>query len=342
MSLLDILSQLSEIPGPSGSEGKVREAILCMIRERVDQAWVDSMGNLIALKRCGLPDARKIMITAHMDEVGLMIVKVDSSGFLRFRPVGGIDPRVLIGQKVLVGDKQVPGVIGMKPIHLAKSDETSRLPGHSDLSIDIGATSGSEAEKSVKVGDTATFATKFERVGRLVKGKAFDDRVGCSLLVTLLSHSLPFDLYAVFTVQEEVGLRGARVAAYRVAPQLSVTLEGTVCDDMPSDRSVGPTSRMGRGPVITLRDASVVCDPRLVSHLMKTAEREGIPCQVKKPQVGGTDAGSIHLSREGVPCCVVSTPCRYIHSPACMASPEDMDNVQKLLLAALPDMTPLD
>lgn len=333
-----ILKELSEAFGPSGHEGEVRELIIEAIKGYVDECSVDALGNLIALKRRADKSNLKVMVAAHMDEVGLMVTRADKEGLLHFDVVGGLGSRVLLAQPVLLGDDRLPGVIGLKPIHLQERDERKRLPKVSDLAIDIGATGQEEAEKAVPKGTYGTFATSFAELGgrfRTVKGKAFDDRAGCAVLVELLKECYPFDLYAAFTVQEELGLRGARVAAFRVEPDMAFVLEGTVCDDLPKEKEESPTTELGKGPAITLRDRSVVCDPRLVRHLVKVAEAEGIPYQFKQPGVGGTDAGAIHLVKEGVPSAVVSVPSRYIHSPVSLLSLGDFENTVKLMKAAL-------
>ena len=205
--------------------------------------------------------------------------------------------------------------------------------------IDIGVSSQEEAEKLVKRGDYAAFATPFAELGDVVKGKAFDDRAGCAVLVELVKERYPSDLYAVFTVQEEMGARGARVAAYAVAPDVAFALEGTIADDLPKKKDTSPTTQLGAGPAITIMDRSVIADKRLVKLLVETAKEEGIPYQFKQPGVGGTDAGRIHLTREGVPSTVVSVPCRYIHAPACLLSLTDFENTVRLMKGALGKLT---
>jgi len=332
-----LLRQLSEAFGVSGQETAVRQIIVDAIKDMVHEYRVDALGNLIALKR-GNGTSRKVMVAAHMDEVGLMIVQVEKEGSLRFRRVGGIDPRVLLSKKVLIGEKKVPGVIGVKPIHLLEPRALQQVMPIAEMSIDIGASSQEEAGNLVHVGDYAAFDVSFGELGgtlRTVKGKAFDDRAGCAVLIELLRDSYPFDLYAVFTVQEEVGLRGARVAAYSVAPDLAFALEGTICDDSPKKRDVSPTTVLGAGPAITVMDRSVISDRRLVDLLLATAQQHNIPHQFKQPGMGGTDAGAIHLTREGVPSAVVSVPSRYIHSPVGLLSLNDLDNTVHLMRETL-------
>lgn len=334
-----ILKTLSEAFGVSGNEGEVRQVIAEAVREHADELRVDTMGNLITFKRGTGDSPLKVMVAAHMDEVGLMIVHIEKNGLLRFRKVGGIDDRLLLSKEVRIGKEKVPGVIGAKPIHLLKEGEQKQVVKVEDMVIDIGVSSQEEAEKLVKRGDYAAFATPFAELGNVVKGKAFDDRAGCAVLVELVQERYPSDLYAVFTVQEEVGLRGARVAAYAIAPDVAFALEGTIADDLPKKKDTSPTTRLGNGPAITIMDRSVIADKRLVDLLVETAEKEGIPYQFKQPLVGGTDAGRIHLTREGVPSGVVSVPCRYIHAPACLLSLADFENTVRLMKKTLGKLT---
>ena len=333
-----LLEQLSNAAGVSGNEAPVRDAILAYVRDYVDVTQVDSLGNLICLKRAaGAPECqRKVMIAAHMDEVGIMVVHIEGNGFLRFRPVGGIDPRVLLSKAVLIGEKIVPGVIGQKAIHLLKEHERKQVVSVDQMFIDIGAKDKADAEQAVKVGDYGVFATRFASLGPTMKGKALDDRAGCAVLAELLRGGpYPCDVYGVFTVQEEVGLRGAQVAAYAVKPDVAFVVEGTVCDDSPKKTDVSPTTRLGAGSAISIADRSAIADRRLVQFLVDTANRVGLPYQFKQPLIGGTDAGRIHLSREGVPTVALAVPCRYIHSPVSLMSQADFDNTVALMKAAL-------
>lgn len=336
-----LLKELSETSGVSGAEEKVRRCLVKELQGKVDDLRVDTLGNLFAHKRGSGSSALKVMVAAHMDEVGMMIVNVERNGLLGFRAVGGIDSRLLLGKAVVVGEKPVPGVIGSKPVHLLSGDERDRVLDVESLAIDIGAGSKEEAEKSVKTGEVATFATRFGLMAErddgtaLVKGKAFDDRAGCAVLAELLKESYPFDLHGVFTVQEEIGLRGAKVAAYALEPDAAFVLEGTICDDLPKRKDLSPTSRLGHGPVLTIMDRSLFVDRRLLNHLINVAGAEGIPYQFKQPAVGSTDGGAIHRSQEGVPTAVIAVPCRYIHSPACLLDLADFANTIRLMKAAL-------
>ena len=330
-----ILKELSEAFGVSGREDEVRGVIIEAIKGHVDEYRVDSIGNLIALKRGTGESKLKVMLAAHMDEVGLMITHIEKDGSLCFRPVGGIDDRILLSKVVLIGQDRILGVIGVKPIHLLKEKEREKVVKVEEMAVDIGASSREEAEKLVKPGDYAAFATKFVELGNTVKGKAFDDRAGCAVLIELLKKEYPFEFHAAFTVQEEVGLRGARVAAYAIEPDIAFVLEGTVCDDLPKKRDVSPTTRLGGGPAIIIMDRSFIADRRLVDLLVETAEENGVPYQFKQPVIGGTDAGAIHLTKEGVPSAAVAVPCRYIHSPACLLSLSDLGSTVELMKETL-------
>lgn len=337
-----ILEQLSNAPGVSGNEDAVRKIILKTIQPHVDECRVDTIGNILALKK-GRPGAPqfKVMIAAHMDEVGFMITGYDSSGGLRFRAVGGIDDRILPGKALLAGPNQIPGVIGIKPIHLTEGDEYKHVIKMDSMVIDIGASSKEEAGGLVKLGQYANFATRFARLGRVATGKAFDDRAGCAVLIELLQgERFEFDLHATFTVQEEVGIRGARVAAFAIDPDCAFVLEGTICDDLPKEKDVSPTTELGKGPALSVMDRSMFANRSMIDHVVATAEALGIPYQFKQPGVGGTDAGATTRSKAGVPSLPIAVPCRYIHSPAAMLSLNDYRNTVRLMRESLARLTP--
>ena len=335
-----ILKELSDAFGVSGNEDDVRAIVLDAVRDHVDEVKVDSMGNVLALKRGTGQVPLRVMLAAHMDEIGLMVVGHDDNGFLKVRSVGGIDPRLLPGTLLVVGPDRIPGVIGVKPIHLLQTGESKKVAKIEDLVIDVGAQSKDEAEKLAPLGTYATFASRFLELESTVSGKAFDDRVGCAVLVELL-HGEPFafDLHAAFTVQEEVGLRGARVAAFAIDPDCAFALEGTIADEIPKEKDVSPTTRLGDGPAITVMDRSFIADRRLVQLLIRTAEEQDIPYQIKQPGLGGTDAGAIHLAREGVPSATVAVPSRYIHSPVALLSLDDFENTVRLMRESLSRLT---
>jgi len=353
-----LVKKLSEAFGVSGHEEPVRALILEEIRGRVDECRVDGVGNLIARKKpaegrgqgsasaSGHGAPLRVLLAAHMDEVGLMITQVEDSGMLRFAKVGGIDDRVLPARAVLIGDARVPGVITFKPVHLTEKSERDQVVPYKQLAIDIGASTKAEAEKLVSRGDYAVFDVPFVELSaegsawRTVQGKAFDDRAGCAILAELLKERYPFELSAAFTVQEEVGLRGAQVAAYAECPGAAVVLECTGANEVPTKKDVSPSTRLGAGPAITIMDRSFIADQRLVRHFVAAAERLAIPYQFKQPNIGGTDAGSIHRARSGVPAITIAVPCRYIHAPTGIMNMNDFDATVALVreaLAGLPD-----
>ena len=335
-----LLEELSNAFGPSGCEDEVRRTLARALHGKVDELQTDALGNLIAFKRGTGPGPRlKVMVDAHIDEVGLMITRFEKNGLLGFRAVGGIDERLLLAKGVVIGQDRIRGVILAPPIHLTKEEQRKQVIKIDQLVIDIGATSQDEAKGMVKVGDYVAFDTRFQVLSRdgwrTVKGKAFDDRAGCAAAAALVEEEYPADLYLSFSAQEEVGLRGARVAAFRIEPDVAFALEGTVCDDTPKKEDVSPTSELGKGPAITLMDHSFIADRRLVRLLTETAETEGIPYQFKQPGVGGTDAGAIHLTKAGVPSVAVAVPCRYIHAPVSLMSLNDFDSLVALIKATL-------
>ncbi len=337
---MTILRELSDAIGVSGDEGNVRAVVLDAVREHVDEVKVDTMGNVLTFKRGTGRQRMRVMLDAHMDEVGLMVVGHNGDGFLKVRTVGGIDTRLLPGALLDVGPKHIPGLIGIKPIHLLNHGEGGKAPKIEDLVVDIGARSKDEAKSLAPVGTYATFATAFRELGPTVRGKAFDDRAGCAVLVELLrGERFRFDLHVAFIVQEEVGLRGAQVAAYTIEPDCAFALEGTIADDIPKDKDVSPTTELGKGPAITLMDRSFIADRRLVRLLTGTADELGIPYQFKQPGIGGTDAGAIHRSREGVPSVTVAVPCRYIHSPVGLLSLDDFNHTVQLMRESLSRLT---
>jgi putative aminopeptidase FrvX len=342
-----LLEAYSNLPGVSGGEEAVRRAVIDSVRDHVDTLEVDAMGSVVATiapaggrsragaARNGVRRARRrgphVMLCAHMDEVGLMVTAIERDGRLRVRRVGGIDGRILVSQVFRVGPKGVPGVIGFLPPHLVPRAERDKVTPPEDLYLDIGAGSRDEAERHVAVGDYAVFDTVYERWGSVRKGKAFDDRVGCAVLASLVRRRPPVPVTAVWSVQEEVGLRGAAAAARRVGPDLAIVLEGTASGEIPGAKPEEAAPRMGGGPALTVHDRSLMADARLVDLLERTAARKRIPTQWKRPGIGGTDAGRIAVSGAGIPAAVVSVACRYIHAPAAYLDVRDPERVVALV-----------
>lgn len=337
----ELLRQLTEAVGVSSVEKEVRLLIRDLIAESVDEWRVDTMGNLIALKRgTGQFDLR-VLVDAHMDEVGLMITEIDSSGMLKFEGVGGFDDRALLGKVVQVGPKKLTGVIGARPIHLLKGKQYDAVVKRDAMRIDIGATNKESASGKVKIGDVAAFVTQYEELGPTAIGKAFDNRAGCAALIELLrADPYPFDLVAAFTVQEEVGLRGAEVAAYGEKPDAALVLECTPAYDLPNKDDASPNVSLGQGPSIYVMDRGTIQDPRLVSHITRTATEGDIPFQIRQPGGGGTNTAVIQRLHGGIPAATIAVPGRYAHSPAMMINLDDYANVVKLAEATLRTLTP--
>lgn len=330
-----LLKQLTEASGISGNEKEVRNLIISEIKDHVDSFKIDRIGNIIAYKK-GKDNSKRLMITAHMDEVGLLVKEIDSMGLIKFITVGGIDKRILVSKPVLIGKDKIIGVIGAKPIHLQKREEWAKALDFEELYIDIGVSSKEEAERLVGIGDYVCFASDYVEFGEtLVKAKALDNRVGCSLLVSLVKEVKDIGFYAVFTVMEEVGLVGAGPAAYEVDPDISLVLEGTLCYDMPKlDTHMIPTY-LNRGPAISLMDRTTIFNHDFRKKITTIAEKNNIPYQYRRTSMGGNDSGVIHTTKDGSITTTISVPCRYIHSPASVMSQSDYDNTYKLLKAIL-------
>lgn len=335
-TLLANLKQLSETVGMAGNETAVRQLIRTLVTDLADTIEVDSIGNLYATKKGTGEQPFTVMAAAHMDEVGLMVVSVDD-GLATVRPVGGLDPRVLIGKPVWVGADKLPGVILAKPVHLL--DNYTSVPTVDSLKIDLGPNAG-----KVSPGDWATFAMAFADLGPTVRGKALDDRVGCALLIELLRHGpYPFDFVAAFTVQEEIGLRGAKVAAYRVNPDFALVLEATPAVDLPAkladDENERYNTRLFHGPALSIGDGSTLYQRHVVNYFEQVARDNNIPVQRRQPGAGGNDSGAIHRARGGIPTQAISVPARYIHSPAALIAAADLQHTLDLAVAALRSLT---
>ena len=325
------LRELTSLVGVSGNEDEVRRAIMRELEAMGVSYETDTMGNIIARKGDKGP---RLMVDAHMDEVGLIIVHIEKSGFLRFYPIG-VPAAVLPSKRVLVGKDKVPGVIGAKAIHLQERRERDSVIPVDQLTIDIGAKSKEEAERKVKVGDYAVFDTEYEELSPgIIKAKALDDRVGCALLLELLKE--PWEnvqVYAVFSTQEELGIRGAKVASYRVNPDMGIALEGTVCADIPGTNPEGYATQIGKGAVLSVMDRGTITHKGMLNQLVKLATENQIPFQYREATSGGNDAMAIHQARAGCPVAAISVPCRYIHSPFSVMSMADFEAARKLLIA---------
>ena len=334
-----LLERLSNACAVSGDESEVRKIVLNEVRPHAAEVKVDALGNVLVTKPGSGENRLRVMLSAHMDEVGLMLTHDDGEGIYRFDVVGSLSATDLAGKAVWIGREHIPGVIGLKPLHLGHDDDRKKPIDIEDLHIDVGPAKGKE-----KVGDRATFATTFIRLGPSVRGKALDNRLGVATLIELVKHAPPnIDLLAAFTVQEEIGSRGARVAAFAFNPDLAIILDSTPAYDLPAwetDENVRYNTRLGAGPAIYISDAGTLSDPRLVRYMIQTAETNGIPYQLRQPGGGGTDAATIHRQREGIPSISVSIPGRYHHSPASIARISDWQHTMILLSAALTCLKP--
>jgi len=333
-----LLERLSNACGVSGDEGEVRAIVAEQIRSLADEYRIDALGNVLA-RRFARSDAAgggrplKVLVAAHMDEVGFMLVEGDESQY-RFELVGGIDLRQLPGRPVLVGKEHTPGVIGARPIHLTNAEERKSTITLETLRIDLGLGGG-----KVKVGDRATFATRFHQMGASLAGKALDNRLGVAALIELFKHApANIELIAAFTTQEEVGARGASVAAYACQPDIAIALDSTPAYDLPvwdSSENAVYNTRLGYGPAIYVSDSSTISDPRLVRHLAQTGDALALPYQIRQPGGGGTDAGGMQRQRQGIASASLSTPHRYSHTAVSLARLSDWQGTLALLHQAL-------
>ena len=296
----------------------------------VDEIQVDRLENVIAIKK-GKANSPKIMLAAHMDEVGLMVKTITKDGFLQFSKLGGIDDRILPAQKVIVYTKkgQLSGIVGSKPPHIQKEEERKKIITYDDLFIDIGAESKEDAANlGVSLGDVIAFDVKYVNLGRdVVIGKAFDNRAGCLIMVEALKRLTHTDctICAVGTVQEEVGLRGAAAAAFGVDPDLALALDVTIAGDVPGVREFDTSVKMGKGPALTISDSGLITHPKVLRWLKETAEEKKIPYQIESGLLGSTDAARISITRQGIPSGNISIATRYIHSPVGMLSLKDRE-----------------
>ena len=321
--MLELLKKLCTIDGTSGDESRVREFIIGEIKDYCEYK-TDNLGNLICFKKGNKTPEHKIMLDAHMDEVGFIITSVTDDGFLKFSTVGGIDTAALLSKRVKIADK-VYGVIGCKPMHLLDNENRKKLPPSSQLYIDIGALSKTEALEKISIGDCGVFASEFHILGENVKSKALDDRIGCLILIKLIKEFSDCDFYAVFSTQEEVGLRGAKASTFSVNPDFAIVLESTTASDIadvPDDQSV---CNLGEGPAVSFMDGATVYDKELYNFALASGM-----CQPKRAVAGGNNAGSIHLSGDGVRTVAISAPCRYIHSSSNVANISDIEKMYEL------------
>lgn len=336
------LKLFSEAFGAAGFEDDIRETVVDYLRDYADMVRIDSLGNVI-FKKSGADDSHRLMVAAHMDEIGLMVSHIAKNGFIYFRPIGGWNALILPGQRVLIkarDGKIHRGVVGHTPPHILKPEEAKKVPELDKLYVDVGAESGEDVGKlGIEIGSPIVIERSVERLamGDVVTGKAFDDRVGLAVMAHVLMEveNPPVDFYAVATVQEEVGLKGARTSAFKISPDIALALDVTIAADLPGVSEQDQMSKVGGGPSITVMDgrdgSGIIANPHIKKRLVEIAERLGIPYQLEVLSGGTTDASIIALNKEGVPAGVVSIPTRYIHSPVEVLSLEDCVNAVKLV-----------
>lgn len=328
----ELLKELCLIDGVSGDESAVREAIINKISDVCTDYHTDNLGNLICFIKGKKTPEKKLMIAAHMDEVGFIVTAIHNDGTLAFDMVGGVDATVTLGRQVRVGANRISGVVGSTAVHNLSKEQREKAPKMSDMYIDIGAVSKEDAEKYVSLGDCVYFCSEFADLGeRRIRSKAIDDRAGCAMMIQLMHEELEYDTYFVFNVQEEVGLRGSRVSALAVAPDFAIVLESTTAADIDGADGDKKVCSLGNGPVVSFMDRSTVYDRELYKLAFDTASELGIPCQTKTRVAGGNDAGAIHISGVGVRTIAVSVPCRYLHSPSSVIETADLENSYTLV-----------
>ena len=336
--MLELLKELCRLNGVSGAEDPVRNFIQTQAQPYADSLRSDALGNLIVFKRGKKSTGNKLLLAAHMDEVGVIVTRITEEGFLKFDFVGGVDRRVAIGKPVVLGENEIPGLIGLKAIHLVSREEEEKVPKTDALYIDIGAKDREEAEKLVPPGTYGSFVGPPQEVGQgFLKATAIDDRIGGAIMLELLKEDLPLDVTFAFTAQEEVGTRGAFGSAFSVSPEVALVLETTTAADLPGVEGARRVCAPGKGPVISYMDGATIYDRDLFENLRRLAEEHGIPWQTKEYIAGGNDARTIQRSRSGVRVSALSAAVRYLHAPATVGSLADFENMWKLTRLFLAD-----
>ena len=327
----ELIKHLTETFGPSGSEEEVRELIKSEIEGLASRVGIDPLGNLCAIRE-GDGRGRKVMLAAHMDEIGVMVTHIDDKGFLRFAPLGGVNPLTLLGSRAIFANGVV-GSFGLEERGRERPPEREQVPRIDQMYLDVGASDNDSV--SVRIGDAAAFQREFVDLGRRMVARNFDDRIGCAVLIQVMRElgSSPHDVSFVFTVQEEVGLRGATTSAYAAQPDLAIAVDVTTTGDTPEARTMAVS--LGQGPAIKVKDRGMLAHPALRELMVKTAEGLGMPYQLEILELGTTDAMAIQVSREGVPTGVLSIPSRYVHTPSQMVDYGDVENAVKLLVELL-------
>lgn len=338
---MTLMKNLSTTPGISGFEGKIADIIKKELKDYVDEIQDDLMGNVIAIKKGG-KKSTKVMLAAHMDEIGLMVRHIDKKGFIKFSKIGGINDQMLLNQTVIIHGKSgdITGVIGSKPPHVMKASERKKIIESDSMFIDIGVLSKKEAEELISIGDPISFKSEFEEFPNdLIMGKALDNRIGCYIMIeTLKRVNSKATVYGVGTVQEEVGLKGAKTSAFKLNPDMAFALDVTIAGDHPGIKEDDAPAKIGKGPAIILVDASgrgIITPEKVKNLLVSSSKNNGIPYQLEVSEGGTTDATAIHLTREGIPTGVVSVPTRYIHTTVSIASMKDVESTINLLVKTI-------
>jgi len=339
---IDLLSKICEVPGAPGYEKRIRDVIIAEVTPLVDEVEVDNLGNVFAIKRAkNNPEKKKAMVAAHMDEIGFMVTHIDDNGFLRFTTLGGFDPKTLTAQRVIVhGKKDIIGVMGSKPIHVMTTEERSKVAKTTDYFIDLGMPK-EEVEKIVSVGDTVTRERGLIEMGDCVNCKSIDNRVSVFILIEALKTigEVPYDVYGVFTVQEEVGLRGANVASHKINPDFGIALDTTIAFDLPGAQAHEKVTSLGKGTAIKVLDAMTICDYRMVNFMKEMADQNSIPWQSEILTAGGTDtAGLQRMGKNGAIAGAISIPTRHLHQVIEMAHKQDIQNSVDLLNKCLENL----
>ncbi len=330
-----MLKKLTEAFGVSGCETEVRDIIIEEIKKNGAELSIDNMGNLVAFKKAKKENAKTVLLSAHMDEVGFIVTDITEDGYLKFETVGGIDARILISKRVRVNGKC--GVIGLKPVHLTSKEERKKIPKANELFVDIGANDREDAESVASKGDYFGFDSEYIEFGEMIKAKALDDRLGCAIMIDLIKKEWDVNLVCAFSVQEEVGLRGAKIAAKGIKPDFALVIEGTTCNDLPNVPKNLRVTKSGDGAAISVLDLASKADRDVCDMLIKAAEKRNIPWQYKASTAGGNDAGSVSLLDGGIKTASISVPCRYIHSPVSAMNKADFESCKGIVEGFLED-----
>ena len=329
--MISKLKDLCALSGIPGCEDEVRDYIINHAKTHTEDIIVDVLGNVIVTKKGNKTPKEKLALCAHMDEVGVIVTGITDDGYLKFSNAGGIDSRVVLGKAVLIGKNKIRGIIGCKAIHIVKEKDREKPLEFDEMYIDIGIDTREKAEKLISLGDAGVFDEDIHEFGNgYIKAKAIDDRLGCAVLLEMIEKQLPVDCTFIFTVQEEVGLRGAYTAAYRTAPDIALIIEGTTAADLPSVAENKKICKVGKGPVLPFMDNGTIYNKEIRNILIDIAEKNEMPWQTKTYVAGGTDGAAFHKTRSGIKTAGIAAPIRNLHSPANVGKISDMEAVYEL------------